>query len=112
MKKIIVFSIIACSLFLINSCTNYSKQTWLDAANCNTTNITYTNTVKAIMNNNTCSGCHGAGGTSPELSNYSTVKNAATNANFIGCLKHTSPYSAMPKNGTKLDSYRYARINK
>jgi cytochrome c553 len=111
MKKIFFIASIFAFLLLINSCTNNSKQNILSQATCATTNITYLNTIKTIMDNSNCSGCHGAGGTSPELSDYTTVKAAAANASFIGSIKHTSAYSAMPKNADKLDDCTISKLD-
>jgi mono/diheme cytochrome c family protein len=96
MKKIGLFSIIVCSIILINSCTNYNKQAWLDASTCKTTAITYTNTIKGIMDNNSCSSCHGVGGTPPELNSYATVKAATSDTTFIGSVKHNAGSKPMP----------------
>jgi mono/diheme cytochrome c family protein len=96
MKKIFSISVILTIIVIINSCTNYNKQAWLDASTCNTTAVTYTNTVKKIMDNNNCSSCHAAGGTPPELSSYATVKAETADTCFIGSMKHSAGSKPMP----------------
>lgn len=48
------------------------------SSNCDPNKIpTYTDTIKAILDNN-CVSCHGAGGQKPTLTNYADAKAAAT----------------------------------
>jgi hypothetical protein len=43
--------------------------------NCDTTNLTYNQSIKTLINTNCAySGCHVAGGTSPNLSTYTLLK--------------------------------------
>ncbi|MFZ4707717.1 MAG: c-type cytochrome domain-containing protein [Bacteroidales bacterium] len=70
---------------------------------CDTTNVTYTNHIKPMVQN-ACQGCHSgaAPGGGIELSTYAGIKAVADNGKFFGSISHLSGYSAMPKNGNKL----------
>jgi uncharacterized membrane protein len=77
-----------------NSCTE---------SGCDTTNVTYTNHIKPMVQN-ACQGCHSgaAPGGGIELSTYAGIKAVADNGKFYGSISHLSGYNAMPKNGNKL----------
>ncbi|SFC75080.1 Cytochrome C oxidase, cbb3-type, subunit III [Flexibacter flexilis DSM 6793] len=81
-----------------------AKNTTCEATTCNTTNITYSLSVKPIMDNY-CIGCHGDGDISGnvDLSNYNGVK-AAINQKLISSINHDGTASAMPENGAKLSN--------
>jgi hypothetical protein len=78
---------------------------------CDTTNVTYTGTVKPILKTN-CYGCHtGAGAPlGIDLSNYNTVKNVATAGKLYGVITHSPGFPAMPKGANKLSDCSIARI--
>jgi hypothetical protein len=107
MKKCLIF-IFLC--VVVTACTYRNKEDILKNMSCNTTNITYTNTIKGILQSNGCEGCHAVGSTPPTLIGYDASKAAASQASFIGCLKHIAPYSPMPKNGNKIDSCSINKI--
>ena len=72
---------------------------------CTDTEVTYTSTVKAIIDKNCAGSCHSAsnhaGGI--DLSTYENVKTEAIKARFIGSLKHEGYYTPMPKKNPKLN---------
>lgn len=59
-------------------------------------------------------GCHNAATASAgaNLSTYTAIKTYITNSKdfFIGSIKHTSGFSAMPKGGTKLATCDISKI--
>jgi hypothetical protein len=103
------FMVIVLAIVLLPACTYKNKQSILNASTCNTASITYSNFVSGYLSNNGCVGCH-SGGQSPNLSGFNEVKTAAMQANFIGCIKHLSPYSPMPKNQAKTDACTIAKL--
>ncbi len=78
---------------------------------CDTTNVTYSITVKTIMDNN-CMGCHS--GASPAggipITNYSEVKTIAANGSLLGSVEHSGGYSPMPKGMAKLSDCNISQI--
>jgi mono/diheme cytochrome c family protein len=87
-----------------NSCVN---------ASCDTSNVTYSTSVKSIISNK-CQGCHSspspAGGY--DFSTYAGVKARVNDGKLWGAVNHVPGYSAMPKNGTKLTTCELAKIKK
>lgn len=75
MKKIsIVFTIITATVLLLNSCYRDSEEGLYRfvPASCDTTNITYSGTVSAIISSN-CLSCHNTGSANSEFTTYSQV---------------------------------------
>ncbi|MFI5188445.1 MAG: hypothetical protein ACHQF0_17060 [Chitinophagales bacterium] len=109
MKKII-FSLFVAAIFLfsLNSCY-YDTESLLypTAATCDTTNITYSVTIKNILQNNSCIACHSgtaAAGGNIILDNYNSVNTYAANGKLYGSINHDPGYIAMPQGGNKLTS--------
>jgi len=86
-------------------------QTWIQQGarnlycdgGCDTTNVTWTNTIRPLINLK-CVGCHQ--GASPggnyDLSTHAGVAAVAANGKLMGAVRHLSGFSAMPKNQAKL----------
>ncbi|RME13709.1 MAG: hypothetical protein D6799_07825 [Bacteroidetes bacterium] len=94
---------------------NYSRGdcTINQNTSCDTTNVTYTNTIKAIFDNN-CIGCHNAyspaGGYA--LDSYMGSKICAQSGRLMGSIQWLSGYSPMPKGGNKLSDCNIKKIQK
>lgn len=105
------FPILA-SLFLgacvLQSCYNDKRDQLYPAPvnnTCDTTNVTYSGTVSAIMSANCASsGCHNSATNSAgySLDNYNGVRAAAIGPRFFGAINHAPGFSPMPKTGAKL----------
>ncbi|MCC6410510.1 MAG: hypothetical protein IT270_02550 [Saprospiraceae bacterium] len=82
-----------------------------DDGTCDTSNVTYSGTVKPLLDKY-CNGCHG--GSSPQGNiNYNTftgVKATATDGSMMGSIQHASGYSPMPENGNKLSNCNISLI--
>lgn len=82
-----------------------------DSSTCNTSNVTFSASVKPILQTY-CNGCHA--GSSPlgnvDYNTYSGVKVSATNGELLGSIQHASGYSAMPQNANKLSACNIATI--
>jgi len=106
MKKILVPSLIVTVIFL-NGCY-YDTESLLyptAAANCDTTNITYSVTIRNILQNNNCFNCHSgtaASGGNVVLDNYANSKQYAQNGRLYGSINHDAGYVPMPQGGNKL----------
>lgn len=72
---------------------------------CNTTNVTFSASVKPILQTY-CNGCHG--GSSPlgnvDYNTYNGVKATVTNGKLLGSIQHLSGFSPMPQNANKLSA--------
>ncbi len=80
--------------------------------NCDTTNITYSRTIKTIISES-CLSCHqgsGAGG-GVDLSSYSNVKTQADNGKLLGTIKQLSGFSPMPKGTAKLSDCKINQVD-
>lgn len=78
-------------------------------SNCDTVNVKYDSHIKALMTS-FCTSCHFAGGTSPNLDNYNSVKGAVNLGIFIPAVKHTGP-KPMPQGGQKLSNCNLRKID-
>lgn len=77
-----------------------------DEDSCNTTNITYGNTVEAILDKNcTEAACHGA-----SLASYDSVVNFVYINRMLGALKHEAGFNPMPGSGGKLSDCEISQI--
>lgn len=70
---------------------------------CDTTNVSYSQTVKPILNDH-CIACHNSNGASGDinLSSHAGVSHAAASGKLYGAIAHLGGYEAMPKGGNKL----------
>ena len=100
--KNFIYILAVCTAILVSldSCY-YDKADQISAFVCDTTAITYSETVQSIITNN-CIECHGAGGiANPKLDTYEQV---STNINFIlGSIRHEPNSPNMPQNRSKLN---------
>jgi hypothetical protein len=78
---------------------------------CDTDSVTYANFIKPLIDSR-CRGCHKAGNTSGgvNLDDYSSLRVVALNGRLLGAIGHTPPYKPMPRNGTKLDSCTFKKV--
>ncbi len=88
----------------LNSCYyNNAEDLYPHSGDCDTSNISYSNDVWPIINNN-CTDCHG--GSAPAgnigLENHDQIKIVADNGKLLGTINHEDGYSPMPKGGGKL----------
>lgn len=84
------------------------------ATACDSTNITYSGKVRAILQTH-CLGCHtgstATGGFIP-LETYQAVKDQVDFGAFPAVIEHATGYSPMPKNSAKLSDCKIAIIRK
>ena len=103
MKKIFLLSAIVA--FIFASCY-YHKEDILYGSNCDTTHVTYSSTIKNILNNYSCLGCH-IGVDPPggiNLETYANVKAMADNGRLYGAITHVPGFKPMPDGGAKMSS--------
>lgn len=80
---------------------------------CDTTNVTYTNTIKPIFDTY-CVGCHNVGNASGgyALDTYVGSVNCANSGRLMGSIQWLTGYSTMPKGDAKLSDCNIAKIQK
>jgi len=112
---ILLFTTIAFGLF--NSCYYDSKEYLYPelSASCDTTNVTFSVSVKNVLSNS-CLSCHSNGsaassGGSIKLQDYVDVKVYAVNGSLMKSILHTGPFP-MPKNGGSLSTCEINIIQK
>ncbi len=112
MKKIFGILII---IFFLQSCY-YDKEEILYPVTEDTCNASDSDfaTIKNTISEN-CLSCHSNTsastlGGSIKLEDYADIKSYADNGKLLGSIKHESGYSAMPKNGAKLNDCKISQI--
>jgi len=89
---------------VLNSCYYDKSESLYGVTKCDTTNVTYANSIAPIIQRD-CAGCHSGSGASAgiQLYDYSSVKNYMTsNGNrLLGSVKWDGTASNMPKGGNK-----------
>ena len=88
-----------------------AQNLFCDDEECDTTNLTYTNTIEPMIAMH-CLGCHNdanpLGGLS--LQGYDKVADVANDGRLMGTITHEPGYPAMPKNGMKLSDCKILQI--
>lgn len=103
MKSLNLITTAVCLSFLMG-CTNDSQSDLIDSTPVPTI-VTYTNTVKSIIDGS-CISCHGStptNGASLSLTTYTLVKDAVTSHGLIDRISRSQGTTGMmPKDGTRL----------
>lgn len=102
-----IICVLILGLLLGTSGCYYDNEEFLypTTASCDTTNIKYSTLVLPMLQNN-CLGCHSQAAASGNviLEGYTNVKTYATNGKLYGTISQAQGFSAMPKNGAKLNA--------
>ena len=83
-------------------------------SNCDTTGITWSGTIRPILQTN-CLSCHSsaenaANGGNIDLESFASVKTRVEQGSLLGAMRHESPWSPMPKGGNKLDDCSITKV--
>jgi hypothetical protein len=100
-RKILILSGIVA--FIVSSCY-YDKEDLLYGTNCDTTGVTYSTTIRSLLNNYGCLGCH-IGGNPPggiNLETHANVKIMVDNGRLFGAINHLPGFRPMPDGGGKM----------
>lgn len=91
-----------------------AKNLTCNEGECDLNNVTFSQTVFPILQNNACVGCHS--GSAPSggvlLDSYNSVAAAATSGKLMGAIRHLSGYAPMPPSGTKISQCHIDQIQK
>lgn len=103
--KIKIWILSAIISFIVSSCY-YNKEDLLYGSNCDTGNIRYSSTIKLVLNNYGCSGCHIGGNPSGgiNLETYSSVKAVVDNGRLYGAITHSAGFAPMPNGAAKMNA--------
>lgn len=91
-----------------------AKDLTCDAGDCDLSNVTFSQTVFPILQNNACVGCHS--GASPSggvvLSNYNAVVAEVNSGRLMGAIRHQQGFAIMPPSGTQISQCNIDQIQK
>lgn len=105
------FCIAGC--FRRNEESIYPKAAAPGSVDCDTTNVSYSKTVKYIfLQNCALAGCHASSAPTGGymLDNYAGVKSIVLSGRIIGAITHRSGYTAMPKDAKQLNDCQIGLI--
>ncbi|MBK8346530.1 MAG: hypothetical protein IPL08_02525 [Saprospiraceae bacterium] len=108
--KILVILLFTVSI--IPGCYYDSEDNLYPSTACNSTNVSFANDIQPILAN-ACNNCHNSSstiGAGIVLVGHAAVLPYATSGSLVGSVKHTGSYSAMPKNASKLDDCKIAKL--
>jgi hypothetical protein len=115
MRILNVLTIVCLAILLINSCY-YDSEEYLfpEISACDTTSITYTQSVVPIINDY-CIICHSnsaatALGGNVRLQDYADVKARADDGKLLGTISHSPGFVQMPQGASKLDNCTISTI--
>lgn len=110
MKKAILILSVIC--VVIASGCYYDKEDLLYGTNCDTSNVTYSSTIKGYLNSYGCLGCHVGANPSGgiNLETYANVKAVVDNGKLYGSVTHSSGFIPMPDGAAKMSSCDIKRL--
>ena len=102
MKKILIA--LVAGIFMLSSCY-YHKEDLLYGSNCDTTNVTYSSTMRGLLNNYGCLGCHVGNNPSGgiNLETYDNIKTVIDNGRLYGAITHSAGFKPMPDGAAKMN---------
>jgi hypothetical protein len=118
MKKSILYISIGMILMLVvllNACTKQNEQILINDSGgqttCDTTNMSYANDIKPILENN-CESCHNTTHSNDGaiLTDYNDVLTQVNNGNLVNVIEHNPGYPEMPEGLAKLPSCTINKI--
>jgi hypothetical protein len=102
-KAIIILSM--CIVVIVTGCY-YDKEDLLYGTDCDTSNVTYSSTIKGLLNNYACMSCHVGANPSGgiNLETYTNVKGMADAGRLFGAINHSPGFRPMPDGAAKMNS--------
>ena len=104
--KYLTFLTIAIFVFTSQSCYYDNEEElyqFINATDCNTTNVTYSDQVTTVLSQNCTVACHNAqdavNNGNLDLSTYALAKASAEDGSLYGSIIHDNAYSPMPSTG-------------
>lgn len=84
------------SVFSTSGCYYDVEEELYSDGICDTLSVTYTASIKPIMDSYSCSGCH-ADAAGKDLSTYNGVKAVVNSGRLLGSINHVSGFRPMPE---------------
>jgi Planctomycete cytochrome C len=113
MKRSVLFILIAVVTVFIQGCYYDVEEELYPANDCDTTNVTYSLTIKPIIDDN-CLFCHSQasqqGGV--VLETHDDLLGYANSGQLVGSVTHDPDYAAMPQGAAKLSDCNILKIDK
>ena len=112
-KHLFIFILFSLVLgFLFPSCYYDKEETLYPFLKCDTTQVTYSQTIVPILSAN-CYVCHSTGSSESSviLDTWAGLQVVVTNGKLIPAIDQTGPFP-MPKGGSMLDACTIAKIKK
>ncbi len=110
--KTIIVIFISIALISLQSCyKDNEEELYPGGDNCNTENVSFSQTIMPIFTNN-CVGCHSGAGASAgiKLTNHTEIVAAIDGGRLVGAISHQSGFSAMPQGAPKLSDCAISQI--
>ncbi|PKP50629.1 MAG: hypothetical protein CVT92_14260 [Bacteroidetes bacterium HGW-Bacteroidetes-1] len=107
-----ILSILVILSFTLSSCFKDNEEDlYPDGGTCNTENVSFSQTIWPVINNN-CVSCHSGAGANAgiRLGSYSEFVEAIDGGRLLGAIKHESGFSAMPQGGAQLNNCSISQI--
>lgn len=101
-------------LFLLTSCVSHVEEELYPPDTCDTTQVTYSQTIVPIIAQN-CFACHSIATSSISgipLEGYDNIKAIINAGRFVGAVRRLQGFSAMPKNAASLPECDILQIEK
>jgi hypothetical protein len=111
MKKILYTGVLG--LWFCSSCyRDVEEELYGGGGGCDTSNVTYSNTVMPLLQSFGCISCHRGGAPSGNiaLDGYNAVLTVAQNGKLYGAINHSPGFSPMPQGGNKMNACQLAKI--
>lgn len=105
--------IIILSAIALTSCyRDVEELLYPTSGNCDTSAVTYNNTVAPLLQSTGCVSCHSGGAASGNivLDSYASVKAVALSGKLYGTISHSAGFSPMPQGGNKMSSCNINKI--
>lgn len=111
MKNISTYVITVLLASFLTSCTSNNEEELYPSGTCDTTNITYQNTIVPIITQQ-CYECHGGSAevSGIPLEGHQNIKAIVDAGRLVGAINHQVGFSPMPKDRPKLNECDIMKI--
>lgn len=112
MKRALLLTGLCCALFFVSCKYDVEQELNGIATPCDTTNVTYSITIRGIINNYGCLTCHS--GPTPtgsfKLETYENVKAKVDDGRLLGAINHWPGFIPMPQDRPKMSDCDISKV--
>jgi hypothetical protein len=108
-----LFKAVILLLLLANTACYKDNEQTMYPSNCNTTNVTFSQTISPIINNN-CVSCHSGGINASgglNLTNYDEILVVVNNGKLLGSIRHDAGFKEMPQGSSPLSDCSISQVD-